>query len=375
MRIRFGTLLTFVTLGLTIVPCYQAASQSYPARQITIVIPFPAVGNLEIVARPLAERLSVSLGQPVIIENRPGGAGGTVGTKAVANAKPDGYTLLLTPAAPLVTAPAIYKNLGYDPSRDFVPVATLFSVPHMLVVHPALPVDSMERLVSYAKGNPGKVSYASPGFGTQPHLLAELFRLTTGANIVHVPYKGATSAVTDILAGQVQMYFDSVALFLPHIQAGKLRALAVAYSGAAGGAQNIAVFDELWGYTSERSHRLWDEMVPVPTRKIACRLTATYAGFSDDSALLETLYKRGRALPLVGPDLHAGDGLLMFWSHEPIAPWQTAAWIEQMRRSLRPNQFLRMIENRLVTSESTITDMAGWARCNAAKVRPLAESR
>ena len=228
MRIRFGTLLTFVTLGLTTIPCYQAASQSYPARQITIVIPFPAGGNLEIVARPLAERLSVSLGQPVIIENRPGGAGGTVGTKAVANAKPDGYTLLLTPAAPLVTAPAIYKNLGYDPSRDFVPVATLFSVPHMLVVHPALPVDSMERLVSYAKANPGKVSYASPGFGTQPHLLAELFRLTTGANIVHVPYKGATPAVTDILAGQVQMYFDSVALFLPHIQAGKLRALAVA---------------------------------------------------------------------------------------------------------------------------------------------------
>src|SRR5262245_15130107 len=154
-----------------------------------------------------------------------------------------------------------------------------------------------------------------------------------------------------------------------------ITAVASDYSGAAGGAQNIAVFDELWGYTSERSYRLWDEMVPVPTRKIACRLSVTYAGFSDDSALLETLYKRGSALPLVGPDLHAGDGLLMFWSHDPVAPWQTAAWIEQMRRSLRPNQFLRMIENRLVTSESTITDMAGWARCNAAKVRPLAESR
>lgn len=107
----------------------------------------------------------------------------------MANAKPDGYTLLLTPFAPLVTAPAIYKNLGYDPSKDFVPVATLFSVPHMLVVHPLLPVDSMEQLVSYAKANSGKVSYASPGFGTQPHLLGELFRRTTGANIVHVPYK------------------------------------------------------------------------------------------------------------------------------------------------------------------------------------------
>jgi len=225
MRIRFGTLLTFVALGLTTIPCYQAASQSYPARQITIVIPFPAGGNLEIVARPLAERLSVSLGQPVIIENRPGGAGGTVGTKAVANAKPDGYTLLLTPAAPLVTAPAIYKNLGYDPSRDFVPVATLFSVPHMLVVHPALPVDSMERLVSYAKANPGKVSYASPGFGTQPHLLAELFRLTTGANIVHVPYKGATPAVTDILAGQVQMYLTRSRCSFPTFRRGNCERL------------------------------------------------------------------------------------------------------------------------------------------------------
>jgi tripartite-type tricarboxylate transporter receptor subunit TctC len=124
-----------------------------------------------------------------------------------------------------VTAPAIYKNLGYDPSRDFVPVATLFSVPHMLVVHPSLPIDSMERLVSYAKANPGKVSYASPGFGTQPHLLAELFRLTTGANIVHVPYKGATPAVTDILAGQVQMYLTRSRCSFPTFRRGNCERL------------------------------------------------------------------------------------------------------------------------------------------------------
>ena len=139
MSIRLGTFCTFVMLGFVAFPIDQGAAQSYPTRQITIVIPFPAGGNLEIIARPLAERLSAALGQPVIIENRPGGAGGTVGTKAVANAKPDGHTLLLTPFAPLVTAPAIYKNLGYDPSKDFAPVATLYSVPHMLVVHPALP--------------------------------------------------------------------------------------------------------------------------------------------------------------------------------------------------------------------------------------------
>src|SRR5260221_3156286 len=205
-----------------------ASAQPYPNRLIKLVLPFPAGGPTDGAARLIAEKLSASLGQTVVIENRAGGAGGTVGAKTVATADPDGYTLLFTPPGPLVTAPLIYKNVGYDPVKDFAPVATIFSSPQVLVVNPTVPASSMQELVAYAKANPGKVSYASPGFGTQPHLLGELFRLTTGANIVHVPYKGATPAVTDILAGQVQMYFDSVALFLPHIQAGKLRALAVA---------------------------------------------------------------------------------------------------------------------------------------------------
>jgi tripartite-type tricarboxylate transporter receptor subunit TctC len=201
---------------------------SYPTRPITIIVPFPPGGNSDIVVRSLAERLSLVFGQPVIVENRPGGAAGTVGAKAVANAIPDGHTLLFTPAAPLVTAPAIYKNLGYDPFKSFAPVATIFSTPQMLAVSPAVPVESMEQLASYTKANPGKINFASPGFGTQPHLLGEMFRLITGANIVHVPYKGAAPAVADLLAGQVQMFFDTVALFLPHIQAGKLKAVAVA---------------------------------------------------------------------------------------------------------------------------------------------------
>jgi tripartite-type tricarboxylate transporter receptor subunit TctC len=205
-----------------------APAQSYPTRPITIIIPFPPGGFSDTVVRPLADRLSVVLRQPVIVDNRPGGAGGTVGAKAVANASPDGYTLLFTPAAPLVTAPVIYKNLGYDPFKSFTPVATVFSTPQMLAVNPTLPVDSMAQLASYAKANPGKVSFASPGFGTQPHLLGEMFRLTTGVNIVHVPYKGAQQPVTDLIAGQVQMYFDTVALFLPHIQAGKIKPLAIA---------------------------------------------------------------------------------------------------------------------------------------------------
>jgi tripartite-type tricarboxylate transporter receptor subunit TctC len=203
-------------------------ADSYPTRPITIIIPFSPGGNSDIIVRSLAERLSLVFGQPVIVDNRPGGAAGTVGAKAVANATPDGYTLLFTPAAPLVTAPLIYKNLGYDPFKSFAPIATIFSTPQMLVVSPAVPVESMEQLASYTKANPGKISFASPGFGTQPHLLGEMFKLITGANMVHVPYKGAPPAITDLLAGQVQMYFDTVALFLPYIQAGKLKALAVA---------------------------------------------------------------------------------------------------------------------------------------------------
>jgi hypothetical protein len=131
----------------------------------------------------------------------------------------------------------------------------------------------------------------------------------------------------------------------------------------------------LWGYVSERSRRLWDEMVPPPTRKIACRLTVTYAGFSGESVLLEELYKRGLAQPRIAPNLHAGDGLLMFWSHDPVAPWQTAKWLGDMRRSLRPNQFLRMIENRFVTSESSFIDLVDWDACVDADARTVVADR
>jgi hypothetical protein len=142
-----------------------------------------------------------------------------------------------------------------------------------------------------------------------------------------------------------------------------ITAIASDYAGAAGANPVVSSFDELWAFVSERSRRLWDEMVPPPTRKVACRLTTTYAGFSGESQLLEELYRRGMAQPQVGTSLHAGDGLLMAWHHEPVAPWQTEAWLAQMRGSLRPNQFLRMIENRFVTTESSFIDLAAWDRC------------
>ena len=142
-----------------------------------------------------------------------------------------------------------------------------------------------------------------------------------------------------------------------------ITAIANDYAGAAGANPTISVFDELWGYTSERSRRLWDEMVPPPTRRIACRLTVSYAGFEGESELLEELYKRGIRQPQIAPDLHAGGGILMFWTHRPVAPWQTEAWLEQMRSQLRPNAYLRMIENRWVTSESGFVEMEWWDRC------------
>jgi hypothetical protein len=147
------------------------------------------------------------------------------------------------------------------------------------------------------------------------------------------------------------------------------------YASAAGSNQNIAVFDELWAFASERARRLFDELVPVPSRKVSARLTVTYAGFGGESVLLEELYKRGLAQPPIGLNLYAGDGLLMFWSHDPVAPWQTENWLAEMRRSLRQNQYLRMIENRFVTSESSFIDLEAWDQCCDPGVRPVIEDK
>jgi tripartite-type tricarboxylate transporter receptor subunit TctC len=215
-----------VSLGL--VTAGAAFAQPYPNKPIRIVAPFPAGGPTDGAARLIADRLSASLGQSIVVENRPGGAGGTVGVKSVASAEADGYTLLFTPPGPLVAAPAIYRNVGYDPAQAFAPVAAIFSSPQILVVHPGVPAKSMQELVAHAKANPGKVSYASPGFGTQPHLLGEMLKLITGVDMVHVPYKGSAPVLVDLIAGQVQVFFDAASFLIPHVASGKLRALAMA---------------------------------------------------------------------------------------------------------------------------------------------------
>jgi tripartite-type tricarboxylate transporter receptor subunit TctC len=205
-----------------------AAADTYPNRTIKLVVPFPPGTPSEFFIRLIADRLSARFGQAVVVENRPGGAGGTVGAAAVASATPDGYTLLASSPGPLVTAGSLYRNLGYDPSTSFAPVALLFSSPQLLTINPTVPAASLQELVAYAKARPGKISIASPGFGTQPHLLAEMFKAAAGIDIVHVPYKGPAGAITDLLAGQVQIYFETAPVVLPHAAAGKLKVLAVA---------------------------------------------------------------------------------------------------------------------------------------------------
>jgi tripartite-type tricarboxylate transporter receptor subunit TctC len=203
-----------------------AGAQPYPSRPIKVIVPF-APGGADVIARLVGDRITAALGQPVVIENRPGGAGGTVGTKAVTTAEPDGYTLTLASPGPITVAPAVNKNLDYDPIKQLVPVAMIASSPFVLVINPNVPAKSVAELVAYAKANPGKVNFVSPGFGTSSHLFGELLRQSTGAQLVHIPYRGATPAIVDLVAGQVQLFFDNLRNVQSFIQSGQLRALAV----------------------------------------------------------------------------------------------------------------------------------------------------
>jgi hypothetical protein len=175
-------------------------------------------------------------------------------------------------------------------------------------------------------------------------------------------------AASPLLRGEARVLSDKVTFAATDAT---IVPLASDAASAAGGHPVISCFDELWGFVSERSRRLWDEMVPVPTRRVSVRLVVSYAGFSNESELLEDLYKRGMAQPEIAPDLRAGDGILMFWSHKPVAPWQDERWLSDMRRSLRPAQFMRMIENRFVTTESTFIPIEWWDNCIEPELRPV----
>jgi tripartite-type tricarboxylate transporter receptor subunit TctC len=199
---------------------------SYPARPIKMIVPFPPGGPVDVTARILTQHLPQTLGQSVVVENR-AGAAGSLGAKAVASAEADGYTLLCGNISTLVVLPVVSNNRDYDPSKVFVPIAKVSQNHEVLVVHPAFAAKSVPELVAYAKANPGKLNYGSAGLGNATHLAAELFKLRTGIDIVHVPYKGAAEAVTGVLGGQVQMFFGDIGGVLALVREGALRALAV----------------------------------------------------------------------------------------------------------------------------------------------------
>jgi tripartite-type tricarboxylate transporter receptor subunit TctC len=205
----------------------NAGAQEWPQKTVRIIVPFPAGGSADLIPRIAAEKLSLQWGQPVIVENRPGAAG-NIGADAVFKSDPDGYTLLSAPPPPLVINRLLYPSLTYDPTQ-FVPITIIAAIPNVLLVNPKVPAASVAELIAYAKSHPGKLNYASQGSGSTSHLTAELFKsMAGGLEIMHVPYKGTAPALSDLVAGQVDMMCDNLGVSLPHVKSGRLRALAVA---------------------------------------------------------------------------------------------------------------------------------------------------
>jgi tripartite-type tricarboxylate transporter receptor subunit TctC len=237
------TRLTLFALFLSLSGAFAAPAlaQGYPTRPIRIVVPFPPGGGTDILARLLAQKLTESLGQQVIVDNRPG-AGGKTGTEIAVKAAPDGHTLLMVSASYAVNA-AIYR-LTFDPLKDLVPVAQMASVPFVLVSHPSLPAGNMKELIALAKAKPGQLNYASTGNGSSPHLAGELLTMMTDTRMVHVPYKGGGPALTDVLAGEVQLLFNTVVQSLPHIKSGRLKPIAVGSLKRSSALPQVPTIDE-----------------------------------------------------------------------------------------------------------------------------------
>jgi tripartite-type tricarboxylate transporter receptor subunit TctC len=266
-------------------------AQGYPTRPVKIVVAQAPGGPGEAVMRLVSDRLSSVLGQPFIIENRPGGAGGTISAKFVASSEPDGNTLYWSYPGPLVTAPLIYRTANYNPRKAFTPITTVFSSPLVLVVNPSISANSAQELVAYLRANPGKVSFASAGLGTLPHLLGELFKTVAGVNIVHVPYRGGGLAVQDLVAGQVQLQFETTTLLLGHIESGRLRAIAVTDETRVPALPKVPTTTEA-GF-SELQGTFWSGIV-APARTPAAVVTKLNAAIHDvvRSREVETLLSK-----------------------------------------------------------------------------------
>lgn len=220
-----------------------AFAQNYPARTVTIIVPFPAGGSTDILGRTIARKLGESWGQQVIVDNRPG-AGGNIGMALAAKAAPDGYTLVMGSDGSIAINPSLYRKLPFDPLRDYVPVTQLVTIPLILAVHPSIPAKTVRELVVLARARPDQLNYGSGGNGTIGHISGEMFKTATGTKIVHIPYRGSTQAITDLIGGQVALVFGGIPTMLPHVRSGKLKALAVSSIKRSAAVPELPTVDE-----------------------------------------------------------------------------------------------------------------------------------
>jgi tripartite-type tricarboxylate transporter receptor subunit TctC len=277
---------------LALLPVANAGAQEYPERPVHLVVPFPPGGGADILARTISPRLAQALGKPIVIENKPG-AGGNVGAEFVAKAAPDGYTLLYGTNGTHGINASLYRNLRFDPVKDFVPVSRMTTIAALLIVNPKFPPTTVEELLRYARANPGRVNFASAGNGTTSHLAGELFKTMAGIDIVHVPYRGGAAAVTDLVGGQVQMMIDVMPNALPLARDGRARGIAVSTATRYPGAPEFPTIAEsgLPGFEASA----WDGIfVPAGTpAAIVARLNAAIRETVEDPQVAEALRARG----------------------------------------------------------------------------------
>jgi len=285
-----NTVIRVVALSLALAAT-AALAQDYPTRPIHMIVPYPPGGGTDIVARVITEPLGQALGQPIVIDNR-GGAAGNVGTEAAARATPDGYTMLFTLSSHTIN-PKLYAKLPFDVEKDFVPIGLAANIPQILVANPSLPVNNVQELIAYAKANPGKLNFASVGTGSPGHIAGELFKLKTGVDIVHVPYKGGGPAVTDTLGGQVQLLFVSMPAAWQFVKAGRLKAFAVTSDKRSVVAPDIPTLAEA-GVPDCVVNSWYGALVPAKTPPAAvAKLAAALAKVVQSSDVKERLLLQG----------------------------------------------------------------------------------
>jgi tripartite-type tricarboxylate transporter receptor subunit TctC len=278
-----------------------AAADAFPAKPVRIVVPFAAGGAIDIIVRTSAQQLSKELGQTMVIDNRPG-AGGNIGADIVAKSAPDGYTLVAGTSATHGVNPSLYAKMPYDVRRDFVPVAHIAGVPNVLVVTPASGIRSLEDLIKQARANPGKLSYGSAGSGTSLHLAGELLHIEAGIDLLHVPYKGAAPANTDLLGGQINMMFSTVPVALPLIRSGKLTSLAVTAKKRHFALPEVPTFAEK-GYPSVESETWTGLFAPAGTpRAVVDALAQALERALSEKSVVELLRQQGAEPQFMGPD-------------------------------------------------------------------------